>query len=64
MASNKNRLPRPFTHEDMLIRQLVASCYNCESFNKDKEICLMCNQRPPAQVIVFGCDGWEGEIPF
>lgn len=41
------------------------TCITCEYFN-EQEICTVANQRPPAKVIVFGCDSWTDgdEIPF
>ena len=41
------------------------SCINCNFFS-DKEICSIFNARPPAKVIVHGCERWEDkdEIPF
>jgi hypothetical protein len=39
------------------------NCVTCEHFN-EKELCLFYNARPPATVIVKGCDKYENEIPF
>ncbi len=41
------------------------TCITCEHFN-EQEICKIANQRPPAKVIVYGCDSWynRDEIPF
>ena len=64
MASKKTRLPKPFSHEDLIRRQLLASCFNCERFDHANEVCLQFDARPPAKVLVFGCPEWEGEIPF
>lgn len=42
------------------------SCLNCKLFNEKQEICSKYNQRPPARVIVFGCNDYEdtSDIPF
>ncbi len=39
-------------------------CVNCEHFDNGPDICLLANQRPPAKVIVSGCDKWVDDIPF
>ena len=41
-----------------------ANCLNCLNFDEKKEICNLCNQRPPARVIAYGCPQWVDEIPF
>lgn len=43
---------------------IYQSCVNCQNFNEPAEICKLANQRPPARVIVFGCNMWDGGIPF
>ena len=42
------------------------SCINCNHFNDKKEICLLANSRPPAPIIVYGCDSHieKNDIPF
>jgi len=48
---------------------LFQSCIVCENF-QDDEVCKMFNVRPPARIIVFGCDkfketdGLDSDIPF
>lgn len=48
---------------------LFQSCIICEYF-QESEICKMFNVRPPARIIVFGCekfkesDSLDNEIPF
>ena len=40
------------------------TCVHCAYFNGD-ETCQLAGQRPPAQVIAFGCPSFvEDEIPF
>lgn len=52
-------------HQEFLDRQVLQSCLNCESWDDDKETCMLFKERPPARVIVFSCgDQWLGEIPF
>lgn len=55
---------RDLLHRDLIRTVVVKSCLNCECFDKKKDHCLEYNQRPPADVIVFGCPGWIQEIPF
>lgn len=61
---NVDERPKPLSHEEMVKRGFVASCLNCECFLKRKEHCKQFNARPPANVIVFGCEYWYIEIPF
>lgn len=44
------------------IVQMMPSCANCEHY-KD-EVCSKYNAKPPAVVIVQGCEQWENCIPF
>lgn len=45
---------------------IYTSCINCVNFREQSELCGLAMQRPPARVIVFGCDYWEDkdQIPF
>jgi len=49
-----------------LDQPLYRSCLNCMKFNEKAELCALCNQRPPAKVIAYGCDQWEDvrEVPY
>ena len=42
------------------------SCINCVNFVEQTEKCTLAQQRPPARVIVFGCQCYvdNQEIPF
>jgi hypothetical protein len=42
-----------------------GSCLNCAHFQENSETCTLYKQRPPARVIVFGCDSFQfDDIPF
>ncbi len=51
---------------DRVIDEIKRQCCpNCMNWNKYKELCIKYNQRPPAEVIVRGCESFEeDEIPF
>jgi hypothetical protein len=49
-------------HRILVSRGAVATCLTCRYFT-DKELCTEANQRPPAEVIVFGCVRFD-DIPF
>jgi hypothetical protein len=52
-------------HREMIDRQMLQSCINCESWDSKIETCLHFKMKPPAKVIVFSCgEQWLGEIPF
>lgn len=38
---------------------LTKSCIFCKNFNRDNETCGLNGQRPPANIIVFGCEMFE-----
>lgn len=42
------------------------NCLNCLNFNEKSEICKLYNAKPPARVIVYGCEKFDdiSEIPF
>lgn len=43
----------------------LRSCLFCANFVEKHEGCRLANgQRPPARVIVQGCDSYDEEIPF
>lgn len=50
------------------VRLGLRTCVTCEHFDKGGEVCKKYdNQRPPAKVIAYGCDGYKFEhddIPF
>jgi len=52
-------------HKELVAHYIVRSCLNCENFDKRKEQCdLAPGQRPPAEILVYGCIKWEMLIPF
>lgn len=51
-------------HKELIATHVVTTCINCEAFDKRNELCTLCNQRPPAETIVKGCEQWYDCIPF
>jgi hypothetical protein len=45
---------------------LSQNCTNCFHFNKtaDADTCTLFKLKPPARVIVTGCEKHDWEIPF
>ena len=41
-----------------------TTCLNCDEWDSSNEKCLTYDQRPPATVIVKGCQEWIMLIPF
>lgn len=44
--------------------RLRNSCVKCHNFDESNELCRLANIRPPAWVIVTGCEKFEEAIPF
>ena len=43
----------------------LPSCVSCEHFDLEAQVCNKFNNiRPPARVIVEGCEAYEESIPF
>ena len=40
------------------------NCVSCLNFNQHDEVCEIAKARPPAIVIVTGCEQWLDDIPF
>lgn len=40
-----------------------TTCLNCHYWNKEQDICGKFNQRPPAKIIISGCEE-HTDIPF
>lgn len=66
MSSRFPVLPAPMLDEKMhrilVNRGAVATCLTCRYFKVD-ETCSEAGRRPPAEVIVFGCQRFD-DIPF
>lgn len=50
-------------HEYLIDHRACASCITCFHFNEETEVCALAVQRPPAKVLVVGCQNWDG-APF
>lgn len=44
--------------------KVFTNCTNCEHWRHQQELCGKWNARPPATVIVVGCEHHSDEIPF
>jgi len=63
--TNTEALALPVWQIRALRRGLIRSCLNCDNFNEATEGCAKAQgNRPPALVIVLGCDQWIEDIPF
>lgn len=51
-------------HRRLVENDAVHCCLNCEHFDKQNDQCATYQVKPPCEVIVYGCDEWEPEIPF
>ena len=51
-------------HEKLVDNYIIHSCINCEHFTANGDLCAKVAQRPPARVIVYGCEEWDMKIPF
>lgn len=47
-----------------IARELWPCCLNCDYFDEKAELCTKAKARPPAQIIVLGCNLWTPLIPF
>lgn len=53
------------TIAELIDCQLMACCLNCEFYNKDTAGCGKSNGAvPPPYIALYGCELWEGEVPF
>ncbi len=43
---------------------LTLNCISCRYFNKETDVCGVYKQRPPARIIVRGCDQHSEVMPF
>jgi len=44
--------------------ECTRCCPNCDHWMPGKELCELVMQRPPADVIAFGCERYDDAIPF
>lgn len=58
-----NKLALSFT-EWLIDNGYFTTCINCEHWKAKEEICGKFNQRPPAKIIVTGCEEHSDNIPF
>lgn len=69
-TNSKQRSELQTQVDDRLIERLATTlldarrnCITCEFFNMSSEICSLAQKRPPAKVIVFGCENYS-QFPF
>lgn len=47
------------------IERRRRTCVNCANWSgPHTEQCKLANQRPPANIIAYGCEHFDEEIPF
>lgn len=51
-------------HTAMVESQTWKCCCNCVDFDEHKMACNRFNAKPPAKVIVVGCEEHADDIPF
>jgi len=44
-------------------QKIITSCLTCDHFYEPEEMCNLCDRRPPAKVIAYGCLSWR-DLPF
>lgn len=49
--------------DEMEAKGIFDTCLNCVHWHETKEICTKFNERPPAEVIIHGCEHHD-VIPF
>ena len=42
----------------------LLSCISCTHYCQQKELCKKWQSKPPAKIIVIGCDSHSPDIPF
>jgi len=50
----------------MLPQDIVKSCLTCGYFHEPEEMCKKFKMKPPARVIAFSCESYDGscDVPF
>lgn len=51
-------------HGEMIRTLLFRSCLNCAAWDHKNDKCADFDVKPPAPIIVYGCEAWEMDIPF
>jgi hypothetical protein len=51
-----------FLHQDLVKRQVIMSCLNCDEWTGIS--CSKYRMMPPPEVLVFACENWCPDIPF
>lgn len=56
-------------HKELIRNFVFRSCINCEHLERRKgcpavATCTLYKATPPPETIVYGCPGWELDIPF
>ena len=51
-------------HGEMIRMFLFRSCINCSNWQHEKDKCGKYDEKPPATIIVYGCDDWDIDLPF
>jgi len=64
LGMSPNELAIQKTHELLVQRGILPSCVNCELWDEKQELCTKWGRRPPAKVIVIGCQHHIPDIPF
>ena len=66
MVSLINNIERELEELRMLAAHAIAAnnCMICDNFDQVKEVCKFYNARPPAKIIVVGCEKFCADIPF
>jgi hypothetical protein len=61
----KNPKLRIEFQNSLIDNMIISTCTNCEDWNREAEVCRrFSNSRPPARVIVTGCEYHQFDIPF
>lgn len=68
MPTDRSDLQREL--DDRLVERIATTlldarrnCVTCEFFDMSSEICALAQKRPPAKVIVLGCENYS-RFPF
>lgn len=62
--NDRNRLQRIDFQRKIVESGIWQSCLNCSNFESESEVCKIYNQKPPAYIVINGCEKHIGDIPF